>query len=168
VSGEFSYNYVTALGTPGFFGVKGSAVGVLPLIGANVHITTPLNIPNATPTGVAFDTLDFDVGGLHSGLPVTVLTAPKAGFYLACCSIAFAASGTGVRSINFVKNSAFPACGVSELTVVSTSGITGLALSYLFNLALGDTVQVLAFQTSGAGLLIGGDTQTFFSLCLVP
>lgn len=110
-----------------------------------------LSIPNAAITGVPFTAESYDQGGLWVVGSPSRLTIPNggAGVWRATVSGHFAANATGVRLIGILKNGGY---GAVLALVGSAAGEVGGTVTYEDVLAVGDYLEMFAFQTSGAAL----------------
>jgi hypothetical protein len=145
---------------------SGTAGAGVNAIGASVHRAAATQvIPNNTSTLISWDTTDFDTSGFVAGaLPLTLLTIPFSGLYLASAGVLWQGGQVSELSMNFQKNGTnnFGQTGIPNNTLSSSIGCD---LSYLFNATAGDTIGVNVFQASGGNVnVIGAGSITFFSL----
>jgi len=124
------------------------------IYGFSVTNSTVQALPDSTPTLVDVDTVVFDPGGLISS---NTFTAPHAGQYLFIALVTFEAGGAGIRRVAFYVNGVDNISQV-QLTNDPTNDLCVTATA-LLGLNLGDTVQVTAYQNSGAGMNMQGSFQ---------
>ena len=139
---------------------------------AGVAVTKTANqsIADTTYTVVSFNSEDLDVGGYHDNATNNSrLTVPsgKAGYYYAYFSIAFAGNssngGSGRRAFIMKNGSVASLCNMQS--DVSTTVTKSLTSGNIFNLAVGDYLEVAAFQTSSSAVnLLGGDYYCVFGM----
>lgn len=178
MSGAFPTTSVFSLGRPGFIGLPTppAAPGVV-VRGAGVRITSNASLGNNNYATIAWDAVDFDIGGpFHTGATWTKLTVPVggAGFYLAnfCCS--FAANATGFRAVAFRKNGASTLWFGETILSPVNAVLVSVHTAFVFNLIAGDFIEALALQNSGAPLNAvptttqGVGNATTFSLVNIP
>lgn len=131
--------------------------------------------PNNTWTTINWVVSDFGksrkhgravIGGV-SATSLTTFTIDEAGVYDVRCGGRFEADGAdiGKRGMRAV----FTIAGVSTLgfpQMTDSNGITGVAVSQLVWLEVGDTVEFQAYQNSGASidLLGGGANFTYYAI----
>jgi len=119
------------------------------------------SIANDTWTKLGTDfgiTEEWDDGGFHSTVTnpgrITVPTG-KAGKYEVKAHIVFAGHATGLRGLRFYKNNAVQT--LSELkTNPAGAEATAVEITRIFNLAVGDYIEIGAYQNSGAAMDISG------------
>ena len=120
---------------------------------------TTQSINNATDTIVTYDAEEFDTDGFHSGSVNTgrmTIPSGKAGKYLLIANTIFAANATGARSTNFMKNGT-SAGAFQQLVSAGSSTSTIFSMSAIVDLAVGDYVEVNAYQNSGGALNINNN-----------
>ena len=120
--------------------------------GARVYNSANISVShNDSSAPLTFDSERFDTGDFHSTSSNTGrLTAPTAGLYLMGACVQFAANATGLRALLLRLNgSTFI---VRELIDIDSATTHGLAVSTTYQLAAGDYVEAIAFQTSGGAL----------------
>lgn len=122
------------------------------------QITTAQSIPSGAFTALTFNTEDYDneaPTSMHSLLTnLTRLTAQTAGTYLVGGACTFAGNVTGRRGLRWDLNGS-PVAG-SQLTQVAgavAANVTVVARTMYVALAVGDFVELKAFQDSGVALL---------------
>lgn len=134
--------------------------GAVSFVGCSLYNSGNISASNATDTAVTFDNEEFDTDGFHSTSTNTSrITIPtgKAGYYLFNAIIAYASNNTGQRYLNIFKNGAVVRQPISALT--NTGGAAQYAASVILNLAVGDYVELYAYQTSGGSVnVVGGNS----------
>jgi hypothetical protein len=139
---------------------------------AGVAVTKTANqlINDTTYTVLSFNSEDLDVGGYHDNATNNSrLTVPagKAGYYYAYFSIAFAGNssngGSGRRAFIMKNGTVASLCNMqSDVSAAVTKSLTS---SNIFNLAVGDYLEVAAFQTSSSNInVLGGDYYCVFGM----
>lgn len=126
-------------------------------LGVSVFKSANQSISNATNTIVTFDSEDYDTNNFHSTVTNTSrLTVPSglAGKYLVNANIVFNNNATGIRILYFMKNGSNN-CTPSLQNASSSLG-TYLTGSGVFNLAVGDYIEIQVYQSSGGALDILG------------
>jgi hypothetical protein len=117
-----------------------------------VYRTTNQLIATATNTIIAFDAERYDTDNIHDNVTNNSrLTCRTAGKYLITANLGFGTTAAGTRQLSIYLN------GATYLGLVSSpsnSGADGpyMHVSCVQDLAVGDYVEVLVYQTSGAGL----------------
>jgi hypothetical protein len=138
--------------------------------GVAVTKTANQSIADTTYTVVSFNSEIADVGGYHDNATNNSrLTVPagKAGYYYAYFSVAFAGNATngaqGRRAFIMLNGSVASLCNFQ--TPVAAANTVSLTSSNIFNLAVGDYLEVAAFQTSSSAInLLGGDYYAVFGM----
>lgn len=124
---------------------------------AELRATAAQSIPNAVGTVVNFDTADVDtdpdgVGGHNPAVNPSRYVARYPGWYKCSGGCVFVANVTGRRIVWFKVNGVDQP-GSEATTAGSAGGATGPAIrAKLLYLAIGDYVELVAFQESGAAL----------------
>lgn len=117
--------------------------------------TTNQSIPNSTITPIQFTTEDFDTHAMWVVGSPSVFTIAIAGLYLFGINVAWQSSANAVREVYFRQNGSIElqrnSCFKSD-TVVSQQSYD---ITYQWYFAAGDTLEAVAFQTSGGPLNIG-------------
>ncbi len=139
----------------------------------SVYRTAVQNINSAAATAISFPTGSatelFDVGAMHDlTTNPTRLTVPasQGGLYLIGAALRFDPAAAGVRSIYFNINGSTSYSQVVNAVNSATSG-TYLATSTILTLSAADYIELIALQTSGAGMDLGGTDQTTSSFWAV-
>lgn len=129
---------------------------------AKVKNGTDQSIADATPTVLAFDAEDFDVGTLHDTVTnnsrITVPTG-GAGIWLFVANVQFAVfNGTYRQTVQVGKNGTFTGTslvGVDQRTIYSSGqGDEWVQVVGLYTTADADYFEVRVEQTSGSSLLV--------------
>lgn len=120
---------------------------------AKLKRTANQTIANNTATAVAWDAEDEDTHNGHStSSNNTRYTCQVAGVYDLDAAIPWVADGTGIRQIDFRKN------GTDTDTGIRQPAISSFTASYCASgkvrLAVGDYVEVIVTQNSGASLAV--------------
>jgi hypothetical protein len=116
-------------------------------IGARVQRSASQSIPNATTTVVSFVGARYDTNTFWSNSLPTRLSISIAGKYLIGASLAYAANATGVRQVGLrVNGSFYPGLQAAP------AGTDNFVIATVFPLVVGDYVELIAYQTSGAAL----------------
>jgi hypothetical protein len=136
-------------------GAVGTAnFGTIPAV--RVHESANQSIPTSTITAIAFDQERYDTAGMHDPASNTLLTAPVSGIYLLTGQVIWAANATGLRDLALIRS--------SGLTISESDSMPGSNLfdpttqiQTVVQLAAGDSVKLVALQTSGGSLNIHSD-----------
>ena len=130
-----------------------TGVGAAAFAGVRVTDASTQSVPNNTQTAVEFDTEAFDTDGFHDNAVNNVrLTVPsgKAGKYHIGGSSGLAANATGARQLSIRLN------GTTYLAMFAMVGASGSSfravVDTVYDLAVGDYVELMMFQTSGGAL----------------
>lgn len=120
-------------------------------VGARVYNSAAISSNNATLTALTFDTERYDTDGLHSTSSNTGrLTCTRAGKHLIVVNLEFASNATGYRVVHIRLN------GTTYIAVDSKMAVNGNATWFstatIYDLAVGDYVEVVVYQTSGGAL----------------
>lgn len=118
-----------------------------------VYRTTAQNIAHNTQTGISFDAERVDTGAMHStSVNTSRMTVPAggAGWYDLGGHVEFAGNATGYRNLSIRLNGA-TYIAVENIGPVSTT-VMRMSIHTEYQLAVGDYFELVAFQTSGAGL----------------
>lgn len=135
-----------------------------------VRQTVAQSLTTSTITPITFTTEDVDTSGMHSTSSNTSrLVATVAGWYLCSGNISYAANATGIRTTAWQVNGV-AAPGAGQLFVATAAATNRLAaVSTLLQLAIGDYVELIGFQSSGGALLtaVSGSEQATISCVFV-
>ncbi len=128
----------------------GQLIGFVPQ--CRVYNSVALTVATGTNVALTFDSERADNDNLHSTTSNTSrLTAARAGLYLITGSVEWAANATGIRMAAIRLN------GTTLLATTQTPPCTGgvdtaQVVSTLYQLAAGDYVELIGYQTSGGNL----------------
>jgi hypothetical protein len=120
--------------------------------------TTAQTLSNDTDTDITFNAEDYDTNAFHDNTTNNQrITIPsgKAGKYILQTIIIFAANGTGVRDVAFLKNGA-TILG-SMLAPALSSFSQRVEHIWIGELAVGDYITVKANQNSGGNLNVAAE-----------
>lgn len=128
---------------------------------ASLRQTTPQAIANNTFTTLTFNVEDLDTANGHSTTVNTSrYTAQRAGRYMLLGGVSFAGNSTGARGGNWLKNGSNIPRGQCMYQAATAPVASQIATRTAFvTLAVGDYVELQAFQSSGASL----NTSVFFT-----
>lgn len=119
-----------------------------------VYASGNQSIGNATFTAVTFNSERFDTDGMHSTSVNTArVTAATAGIYQITGHLVFA-SGSGTRNARIRLNGV---TSIAEQETPVTTATRAVTVTCLYELAVGDYVELLAYQDSGGALNILGN-----------
>lgn len=125
-------------------------IGMLP--GARVNRSTAQTLANATFTAMAYDTERWDSDGLFDPGVATRLTCRTAGRYAVFAHLTFATNAGGAR-IAYITRGASQVQVAADERLPAPAGVgTSISLGTVVTLAVGDYLEVLAYQTSGGSL----------------
>jgi len=143
-----------------------SQSGVVPTTQPSVRVyrSTAQSIPNATFTAMSFDTVRYDVGpSPHwvAGSP-TRLTCQVAGTYAVWAGVQYnGATGGYTRVAQIYKNgSIYLGSGGVGGAASNAGGAPAASNATIVQLSIGDYVEALAYQDSGAALNTYGGSAT--------
>jgi hypothetical protein len=116
-----------------------------------VYHSTNQSIPNATFTPLAFDSERFDTDAMHDATTNnTRLTCKTAGKYLIIANVRWALNANNQRDLRLRVNGTTLIADV--LLKVSTTDPILLNISTIYDLAVNDYVEAVAYQDSGGAL----------------
>lgn len=133
---------------------------------ARVSASQSTNVPTNTDVPLSFDTVRFDTGGLFNIGTPTRLTAPVSGKYLIQGQARFVGSTTGIdpsglRELSILLN------GVILIAEENAPGLPNVLIdtskrevATVYELAAGDFVELIAFQSSSVAMTISATPQT--------
>ena len=158
-------NYVLTADSTATNGIKWAAVpsSTPSFVGVRLTLSANQSCANNTGTMINWDTENYDTDAFHSTSTNTsriTIPAGKAGYYSISATGAFSSNSTGQRYFAFYKNGSFEqifgrAAGYSADTVLSGTVV--------LNLAVGDYIQIEAFQNSGGALNFESGISSQFS-----
>lgn len=119
--------------------------------GCVVIRSTTQSLTTATPTKINFDAETIDAWGMHDTVTNnTRITVPRAGRYWVSGRVAFAANATGQRRAYIGLNGSAIRYTRGQSTDASTDYMQ--EIGELLDLAAGDYVELLGYQSSGGNL----------------
>lgn len=127
------------------------AQGATVALGARVFNSTTISVSNNTDTTLTFDSERWDTDGIHSTSSNTGrLTCVNRGKYLITGSVMFASNATGLRELYIYLNGT---TGIAIQKIPAVSGTdSAVNISTVYDLAVNDYVELVAFQNSGGSL----------------
>lgn len=118
---------------------------------ARVYNNANISISHNTLTALTFNSKRFDTGNFHSTSANTSrLTAPTAGLYVIGAGVQWDASSAGIRAAAIRLNGSTQI--VNQTVDIDSATNHSHNLSTQYQLAAGDYVELVAFQTSGGAL----------------
>ena len=109
----------------------------------NQSIADSINVP------LAFNSERFDTDNIHDATNNTRLTCKTAGKYLIVSNVSFSSNTSGWRSLIIRVNGITI---IADHQITPSSGIRRLTVSTIYELAINDYVEVIAYQTSGTSI----------------
>jgi hypothetical protein len=132
-------------------------------VGCKAYKSANQSISNATVTKISFDSEYFDTSAIHdTSTNNTRFTVPtgKAGKWQVSITVSYADNSTGQRQLRVVKNNTT----YNNIVMVAVNGDeTHLSHTDIFDLAVGDYMEVAAYQTSTGALDVTSGNYTTFS-----
>lgn len=120
-------------------------------VSAKAFFTPDQSIPDNSNTVIAFNSEQFDTDNIHDDVVNNSrLTAQTAGRYIVQGQISWDTSDAGIRDIFIRQN------GVTDVAH-ATSQTTWMQVDALLDLQVGDYVELLVFQNSGAAVDVLSD-----------
>ena len=113
------------------------------------------NISNGIATPIQFTTEDFDSHNMWTVGSPSVFTIPIAGLYLFGINVGWQASANTVREVFFRQNGVTELQRYSNLKSDVAVAFHGYDMSYQWYFQAGDTLEAVAFQSSGGTLTVG-------------
>lgn len=133
--------------------------------GVRLYNSSNASLSNATTTIINFNSENFDTDGFHSTSSNTSrITIPsgKGGYYSIGAIFSYEQNNTGIRQIRLIKNGTF-----KEYVMYSTaSGGPIIGYSSVWDLTVGDYIEVEAYQNSGSTLQLYGNEFYFWAYYL--
>ncbi|MBA7708476.1 hypothetical protein ES703_117376 [subsurface metagenome] len=119
--------------------------------GARVYHSVAQSIPTNTPTFLAFDSERYDTDNIHDTVTYnSILTCRTAGIYLITFTGRYAANVSGKRTWEIYLNHV---TRLSEHTDdVDANGYFARTTATIYQLSVGDYVEVRAWQNSGVNV----------------
>jgi hypothetical protein len=136
-------------------GLKWAAASTPSFKGCLAENTSNQVLSNNTDTVITCPSEIFDTDGFHSNTTNTgriTIPAGLAGYYLFYGFVNFGNSTAGNRRLKFAKNNTTGTAERSQTVISGSPGVYALALTSVFNMAVGDYVNMIAFQDSGGNL----------------
>jgi len=134
-------------------GLKWAAAAAPAFVGCSLADTNATqSITNNVQAVITWNTENFDTNGFHSTVSNTGrITIPSgyAGKYLFTSSGFFDSNATGSRRMGMLLNGSNIRFSQAPATTAGSSGVT---ITTILNLSVGDYVEVAAFQNSGGAL----------------
>ncbi len=118
-----------------------------------VYHSTSQTLPNNLSTALQFDSERYDSDSIHSAAAPTRLTCATAGFYLIFANVRFAAS-TGGERVLLLRLNGGNYIGNNYANALLTGYARDINVMTGYPLAVGDYVEVEAYQNSGGSLAI--------------
>ena len=134
--------------------------GAATFVGARVYRSTTQSITSGTPTAIGFANERFDTDAFHDTVTNnTRLTVPsgKAGKYLIGFTGEFVSNGNQERAAWIKLNGTTDIAGHRDQTSTAGSAPWEWCINTIYDLAVGDYVEAIAYQNSGVSLNV--DTQ---------
>lgn len=135
----------------------GAASAGATFAGCSLYNSANISVANVSNVVLTFNSEFYDTDGYHSTSSNTSrITVPsgKAGKYLINAKIVWASNATGVRVIHFQKN------GTLDNNVVCLTAVNGdetrMGAAMVYDLAVGDYVELVTYQSSGGSLNVMG------------
>lgn len=123
---------------------------------------TAQTLTNNAFTAVTWDTVTTDTYTGWSSGANTKYTAQVAGWYHVTSHVSFANNGTGRRAGGVFLNGSLVKQSQQEVTPSATAAaLPSVPIEHKILLAIGDYIEIQAFQSSGAGLLTPVDQSVF-------
>jgi hypothetical protein len=117
---------------------------------AKVYHNANQTINNNAATALAFNSERFDTDTIHDPAANTRLTCKTAGRYLITAMCRFAENATGIRELSIRLNGG---TFIADDVRMATSGnVTALMVSCVWDMAVNDYVEAIAYQNSTVGL----------------
>ncbi len=130
-----------------------------PSIGARIYNSANINILNAAMTLLYFDSERYDTDNIHSTTTNTSrLTIQTAGKYLISGSVGFDANSNGYRWVRIQLNGAIPIADM--ITLPASNQWTVLTVATIYDLVVGDVLELVCYQNSGGSLLAPSNNAT--------
>lgn len=121
------------------------------IIGARAYNSGNISIPNDTSTALTFDTERWDTDDIHDLSTNTGrLTCVTAGYYLIIGQVSFDSDADGYRFVIIWLNETTSVA--SQRLGANPSGATRVEVMTIYELAVGDYVELQVRHTAGAAL----------------
>lgn len=115
--------------------------------------TASQSIPNSTETAVLWTAETYDTDAYHDAVTNTsrfTVPAGKAGYYRVSATVSFNANASGQRYALLRKNGSTAVA--YDTQPGSASASSSVKINDVINLAVGDYIEILVFQSSGGAL----------------
>lgn len=138
-----------------------TGAGGTSMVGARAYNSTTQSIASGsgdTHTAATLNSEEFDTDGFHSTVTNTSrMTVPsgKAGKYRVRGMAFFEANATGIRSVCIAKNGTKLRGSATRTLVPGSTGGISVWGEWVGDLAVGDYVELMVYQTSGGNRTIG-------------
>lgn len=137
-------------------GLAWASPSVATYVGVSVYKSAAQTISNLTATAITFNTEDFDTDGFHSTSTNTsrfTIPSNKAGKYLLTGNVNYLAGNvTGPRAAYIYKNGSVYNYHSQQAAVSPSPYGAIVKVSFILNLAVGDYIELFAFQGDGGNL----------------
>ena len=136
-------------------GLKWAAPAGGSFVGCYLKKSTAQSIPTGTFTAITFTTEVYDTNGFHDNVSNTsLITIPagQAGYYYIAGYCQYDVNATGRRKMQVYKNGATFDLFEGESFAVSSTNYGSLNISTVASLAVGDTLALNVWQTTGGNL----------------
>lgn len=155
-------------GPEGPDGPQGAPGSPPPDISVRVRNSSTVSVPHSTSTALPFDSESWDTDDTHSSdVDSSRLTAWTAGKYLIFGHVVFEGNAVGHRALNIFFNRTTPFCidpckviAYVRQDAVTDGNSTHLSVATHYDLAVGDFVELVVVQTSGAPLNVVAEPAT--------
>jgi len=128
-------------------------------LGCRVYNNATLTVLNATLTAVPFAASRYDPSGMHSNtVNNSRITIATVGTYLFGANISFVANATGYREMRISLNGSVDYKASVVIPQSAVAAVMDLNLSCLWQCNIGDFMQVIIFQNTGASMTIPAST----------
>lgn len=117
------------------------------------HDAAQLITSGAADAYLAFNSERYDTNGIHD--PVTNnsrLTCQTAGKYLIVANVEWGTNSAGYRTLNIVLNRTSVIASINSVATVATGVGARLNASIIYDLGVGDYVEVRVYQNAGSGV----------------
>jgi len=120
--------------------------------GARVYNNATITANHNTVVMLTFNSERYDTDGIHSTVTNTSrLTCQTAGKYVITGHVRWPNNSSGIRELDIVLNGA---TDIAEDARGAIGAVMGHSISTVYDLAVGDYVELAAYQNSGSNLVI--------------
>ena len=134
-------------------GLDSTAYAILTQYPAVICTGAAQSVSNAVAKYIVFNATVVDTNDMWVATATDRVTCKVAGTYLIIGTVRFSSNATGMRSVALVVNNEGAGRGNTSASPVN-GGVTILNVACLTSLAIGDIVQLQAFQNSGVALTV--------------